>query len=93
MGISLDKILTVSPTEWALSEGTDLSKYRMVGVHYETEIRHGFTQSFADKVPRNAVVVTRFQTDTSSSETWISTNLSYMGHGTALIPKDEGEDQ
>ena len=85
----LEKILTVSATDFANSKGLDLSSYHMVGIHSVEEriIR------FAKLVPKNAEIVVGYAKEIAATSTGTGTaaktHFKYNQVGTALILKDE----
>jgi hypothetical protein len=72
MAIDIEKILTVTATEYCESVGKPLSDYLLVGVHGCHNIRE-----FSEEVPDGADVIVNHRLDYPGYH-----------YGTALVPKD-----
>lgn len=91
----LEKILTISASEYSQMSGKNLSEYIPVGVHADS-INYWVdpTDYFASFVPKEAEIVVNYQINRSLGEYKESgpgTNargIQFTAHGTALIPKN-----
>lgn len=80
----LEKILTVTPSEYCASAQTELKYYSMVGVHAESYSgRFELFTLFRGLVPQHTEVVVGLILNTAITE---SNSIQYAS-GTALIPR------
>mgnify|MGYP001590781838 CR=1 FL=1 len=92
----LEKILTITPSEFCSSKGKELKDYEMRGVHVDDDLEYAapLISRFQEKVPSNAEVVVSFQYAVCGAKAggallgFSNLTLQYAS-GTALIPKSE----
>lgn len=101
MTIPLEKILTISAKEYCEMNGQKLLEYNAIGVHCASfecfvnyieskrELLNDMIKKFAENVPSETEVVVDygFSISTTSTTSHGTSCLSYLGSGTALIPK------
>jgi len=85
MAISLDKILTITASEWIDAHPVNsISNYDLVGVHLiNNSLDININQVFADNVPSEAVAVVSYKVSSGGGIGAIYSSAS----GTALIPR------
>ena len=85
----LEKILTVRPHEYCESAETELSNYRMVGMHVgAAKTEKALYDEFREYVPLGTEVVVNYKPHVSYGG---SSKFKYVT-GVALIPKDQNKD-
>ena len=89
MPIPLEKILTVSASEYCQSVGKELKEYELKGVHLETGKEVLFQKEFAQIVPSDAEVVVGYQMGIEAAGGLLARYTALYGSGTALIPRKE----
>jgi hypothetical protein len=97
----LEKILTISATEYCEMSGKNLSRYKAVGVHDDSMSYWGDpTEHFSGFVPAEAEVVVNYQLQRtlgpyeSAQPGANARGVQFTAHGTALILRNnQGDSQ
>ena len=86
----LEKILTVSASEYCESVGKKMSDYKLVGVHAFADAHHMTFPAFAKNIPTEAEVVVNYRLVIRTTRVaFIFESVYKYPSGTALIPKDK----
>lgn len=86
ISISLDKVLTISATEWAESQGVALGDYRFVGVQV-SDVGIDIHAKFAKEAPANAEAVVAYRSHIALACEEGDVKLVVTAEGTAMIRK------
>lgn len=86
MAISIEKILTISATEWFEMNDRKPSEYEARGVHNDGTMTHGL-EEFAEKVPTEAEVVIGYRSTSATSGSSGGMSAMTYRYGTVLIPR------
>jgi len=87
---SIERISTISASDYALNVGKKLDDYNLIGVQYNG---NGDIRDFVKIIPESAEVVVAFgaqgvESSRSCRQTdGVFTDKTYTAHGTALVPK------
>lgn len=89
MAINLERVLTISATEWFAISGKSPTEYRVMGIHSNVGNMDFAMKQFAEAVPSCAEVVVGYKITSASAGHYSNLRDSSYACGTALIPKKE----